>query len=100
MNRLALALSVAFVVPAIVTSADQPGPPPNPAIDMEGFLRVSREAAKHRATRRVSEADFLRMTGESGTIVLDARSAEKYNLLHVKGAMNLSFPDITIESLK
>jgi hypothetical protein len=71
----------------------------NPAIDMDGYLRVSREAAKYRETRRLSEGDFLRMGSDSRTIVLDARSREKYDLLHIKGAVNLSFPDITIESL-
>lgn len=71
----------------------------NPAIDMEAYLRVSREAALHRAPRRVSEADFLRMAREPNTIVPDARSREKYHELHVKGALNLSFPDITVESL-
>jgi len=74
--------------------------PTNPAIDMAGFLKVSMAAAEHRETHRVSEEEFLRMSSEPGTIVLDARSAEKYRLLHVKGAINLSFPDITIESLK
>lgn len=71
----------------------------NPAIDMEGYLKVSREAARHRATRRVSEEDFMRMAREPNTIVLDARSAEKYRELHVKGAMSLPFPDIAVESL-
>ncbi|MFI5371525.1 MAG: rhodanese-like domain-containing protein [Candidatus Eisenbacteria bacterium] len=71
----------------------------NPAIDMDGFLRVSAEAARHRATRRISEDEFIRMSGESGTIVLDARSREKFDELHVRGALHLSFPDITIESL-
>lgn len=77
----------------------QPGPP-NPAIDMDAYLRVSMEAAAYRQSHRVSEEDFLRMSSEPGTIVLDARSAEKYALLHVKGAINLSFPDITVDSLK
>jgi len=74
--------------------------PVNPAIDMEGFLRVSLRAAKHRESRRLSEEEFARMAREPGTIVLDARSGEKYNELHIKGAINLSFPDIAIESLK
>ena len=73
---------------------------PNPAIDMDAYLRVSSEAAAHRQSHRVSEEDFLRMSREPGTIVLDARSAEKFGLLHVKGAINLSFPDITVASLK
>jgi rhodanese-related sulfurtransferase len=39
------------------------------------------------------------MSREPGVVVLDARSREKYDELHVKGAVNLSFPDIAIESL-
>ena len=72
----------------------------NPAIDMPGYLRVAREAAEHRATRRVSETEFIRMSREPGTVILDARSREKYDELHVKGAINLSFPDIAISTLE
>jgi hypothetical protein len=71
----------------------------NPAIDMDGYLQVSREAAEHRETRRVSEEEFIRMSREPGTVVLDARSREKFEELHVRGAMSLPFPDIAIESL-
>ncbi len=71
----------------------------NPAIDMEGYLRVSREAARHRATRRVSEEAFMRMAREPNTMVLDARSREKFDELHVKGAISLAFSDIAVESL-
>jgi phage shock protein E len=72
----------------------------NPAIDMEGYLRVSREAAEHRQSRRVSEEEFILMSREPGTVILDARSREKFEELHVKGAVNLPFPDIAVESLK
>ena len=74
--------------------------PVNPAIDMEGFLRVSARAAKHRESRRIAEEDFIRMSREAGTIVLDARSRERFEELHIKGALNLSFPDIAVETLK
>ena len=74
--------------------------PENRAIDMNGYLKVAREASEHRAKRRVTEADFIEMAAEAGTIVLDARSKEKYDLLHIRGAINLSFPDIDVESLK
>jgi rhodanese-related sulfurtransferase len=74
-------------------------PPSNPAIDMNSYLKVSQEAAAARVKHRVSEADFIRMSREPGTVILDARSREKYDMLHVKGAINLSFPDIAIESL-
>lgn len=71
----------------------------NPAIDMDGYLRVAADAAAYRQTHRVSEEEFIRMSTEPGTIVLDARSSEKYRLLHVRGALNLSFPDISIATL-
>jgi rhodanese-related sulfurtransferase len=73
---------------------------PNPAIDMEGYLRTAREAAKHRESRRLTEEDFIKISLEPGVIVLDARSKQKYDELHVAGAINLSFPDITVASLE
>jgi hypothetical protein len=74
--------------------------PVNPAIDMEGFLRVSARAAKHRESRRISQEEFAQMSREPETIVLDARSKDKYDQLHVRGAINLSFPDIAVDSLR
>lgn len=89
--------AVLVLVAAATAHADEL--PANPAIDMPGYLAVAHEAAQHRSTRRLSAAQFLRMSREPGTIVLDARSREKYDLLHVKGAINLSFPDIDVASL-
>jgi len=71
----------------------------NPAIDMKGHLEVAREAAAHRQPRLVREDAFIRMSREPGTLVLDARSREKFDELHVKGAVSLPFSDIAIESL-
>ena len=73
---------------------------PNPAIDMTGYLAVAAAAAAHRESHRLSEADFLRFSRAPGTIVLDARSREKYDELHIAGAIYLSFPDITFASLR
>ena len=84
---------------SVAMAADRPTVPDNPQIDMPGYLKVSVDAAKHRAARRVSEDEFLRMSREKGTIILDARSKDKYELLHVKGATHLNFSDITVESL-
>ena len=90
--------------PAAAADPPAPGrpaaaPPANPGIDMPGYLRVAQEAAAHRESRRVTEDEFVRMSGEKGTVVLDARSREMYDLLHVKGAVHLSFPDIDAVSL-
>jgi hypothetical protein len=75
-------------------------PPANPSIDMVGYLKAAEAAAKHRESRRLSEEDFIKMSQKPGVIVLDARSKAMYDLLHIKGAINLSFPDIDVESLK
>jgi phage shock protein E len=72
---------------------------PNRLIDYAAFEKGVTEVRSLRAARRVSEEDFLRMAAEPGTLVLDARSREKFELLHVKGAKNLSLPDITAEEL-
>jgi len=97
-NRLLLAASLLSGLALAAEAAERPQMA-NPSIDMAGHLRVSDEAARHRQTHRVSEADFIRMSRQPGTVILDARSREKYDELHVKGAINLSFPDISYETL-
>src|SRR6266849_953252 len=94
---LLLALTILSVAP--FAHAQRNSGIANPAIDMPGYLRVAAEAAEHRKSRRLSEEDFIRMSREPGTVILDARSREKYNELHIKSAINLSFPDITVDSL-
>ncbi len=105
MWKVVLACGFSLLLLSAEPAADPKAPsvnagPPNPAIDMAGYLRVAQEAAQHRAKRRLTEEEFLHMSREPGTIVLDARSREKYDLLHVRGAINLSFPDIDVESLQ
>jgi phage shock protein E len=105
MWKVVLACGFSLLLLSAEPAADPKAPPvnagpPNPAIDMAGYLRIAPEAAQHRAKRRLTEEDFLRMSREPGTIVLDARSRDKYDLLHVRGAINLSFPDIDVESLQ
>jgi hypothetical protein len=67
---------------------------------MPAHLRLAMAAAKRRESHLATEEEFLRMSRGPGTTILDARSKRKFDQLHVKGAMNLSFPDIAVESLK
>jgi rhodanese-related sulfurtransferase len=97
---LVLALGFALLLLPAGSAQDRKAPVVNPAIDMGGYLRVSREAAQHRATRLLSEDEFLRMSAEPGTVILDARGRDKFELSHIKGAVNLNFSDISVESLK
>ena len=98
-SRALLALCCAAFAP-LAWAASPASELANPAIDMAAYLRFANEAAAQRETHRVSESEFIRMSGEPGTVVLDARSRQKYDELHVRGAINLSFPDIAIDSLK
>jgi hypothetical protein len=72
---------------------------PNPLIDYDSFADNVLLVGEYRRQRRISEADFIRMAREPNTVVLDARSEGKYRLLHVKGAVNLSLPDMTAAEL-
>jgi hypothetical protein len=100
--RICAAL-LAALLGSSVQAADAPPPQAaaiaNPAIDARAFLGVAIEAMRLREERRLSEADFLRISREPGTVVLDARSKARFDELHIAGAINLSFPDIAIASL-
>lgn len=100
MKHRLLLLALAILCVSIAACGQDRSAAVNPAIDMEGYLRVAAEAARHRETRRLSEEEFIRMSREPGVIILDARSRQKYDELHIKGAINLSFPDIAVESLR
>jgi len=70
----------------------------NPLVDTSGFRDSVLEADRLRAERRVGEAAFLALaTPES--VILDCRSRESFARLHVRGAVNLPFPDITANEL-
>ncbi len=72
---------------------------PNPRIDMLTFIANAQSAKDVRARSRLSEARFLELAAKPGAIVLDARSADKYAMLHIKGAINLPFSDISEPAL-
>jgi len=96
MRGLALVALLAVALRSLPAAGDGIA---NPAIDSAGYLATAAEAARHREARRVSEDDFLRLARLPGTVILDARSRQRFDAMHVKGAVNLDFSDITVESL-
>ncbi len=88
-----LSLILALLTP--VSAAE----PANPAIDYPRFLQLTQSLAPVREKHRISEAAFIKMAAEPGTIILDARSRDKYTALHIKGAQHLAFTDFTSEAL-
>jgi hypothetical protein len=74
-------------------------PARNPLIDYDGFAKSVAEVRQVREQRRISEDEFIRMAREPGTVVLDARSERLFRLRHVEGAVNLTLPEFTAETL-
>ncbi len=71
----------------------------NPAIRYDQFLKLANGLDATREQNRITEEQFIEMSKESGTIILDARTKERYDNIHVKGAINLAFTEFTAEAL-
>ncbi|WP_066757437.1 rhodanese-like domain-containing protein [Crocinitomix algicola] len=72
---------------------------PPAAINYEDFKTLTNDVESYRASRLVDIATFNKMSKENGTIILDTRSKEAYNQIHLKGAIHLNFSDFTAEKL-
>jgi rhodanese-related sulfurtransferase len=83
----------------MVPMAQAAEPIRNPLIDYAQFRKIAAEVQPVRETRRVTEAQFAVMAAEPGTVLLDARSRDKYNLRHIRGAVSLPFTDFTVDAL-
>jgi hypothetical protein len=98
MTRLA-ALALSLLLPAAVLAQAPTQALANPQIDYQAFARDVADVGAKRESRRVTEEDFIRMSREPGTVVLDARSERLFRLRHIEGAVNLSYPDFTEATL-
>ena len=110
MNPLALTISFTLGCAAFGGAAHLQSPAPaalpqdppalaNPLIDYPGFLCDALAAQQDRAMRRLTEAQFAAMLGQPDTVLLDARSADKFAMRHIQGAISLPFTDFTAASL-
>ena len=72
---------------------------PNAQIDSETFIQHVLASQERRENRRITEAQFIEMARDPQTIILDARSRDRYEQMHIQGAKSLSFTDFTAESL-
>lgn len=71
----------------------------SPLIDADGFLHDIAKSHQLRRSRLVSEAEFIEMAKDPKTIVLDARSSNRFQQMHIAGAKSLPFTDFTEETL-
>ncbi len=90
---------VVVVAGLILCSAIYAEDIPNRLIDYKAFEDQVAVVGKIRKQRRITEKGFIQMAAKRSTVILDARSTEGFNLLHVKGATHLGLPDFTAEEL-
>jgi Rhodanese-like domain len=90
-----MAIRIPGAVLLLIAGAASAADIPNPLIDYTSFQSNVERVGKIRLGQRLTELEFITMSSDPSTVVLDARSREKFDLLHVKGAVNLSLPDVT-----
>ena len=72
---------------------------PTAKVSFDDFKGLVTEVEEHRAKRLIELEAFLKMSAEPGVIVLDSRSAFRFDRIHVKGAKHLAFTDFTQDNL-
>jgi len=95
--KILLAIATALCLLTFSTHAETQIP--NRLIDYSAFLNNAQQVKAVRESRRLTEDQFLQAMSERGVVLLDARSAAKFKLRHLRGAVNLSLPDFTAAEL-
>ena len=97
--KISTLFALAALCVEIPASAEQP-PYPRAKVSYDDFKALVAEVEPHRQKRLVDLDTFLKMSQEPGVIVLDTRSAFRFERIHLKGAKQLSFPDFTQDNLR
>ena len=94
MKTIALIYCLPFIAQSFAAE------PANPMINYGGFVSTTSNLESTREEHRVSEEAFIEMAAEPGTVILDARSKDRFENIHIKGAVHLAFTDFTQDALK
>ena len=97
MKIITIALAVIFSASSVILAQDAKYP--KAKVSFEDFKGLVTEVEKHRASRLVDLNTFLKMSREPGVLILDSRSAFRFERIHIKGAKHLAFTDFTQENL-
>jgi hypothetical protein len=87
-----------FPTPAQLTGQTV-GEYPKARVSYEDFKELVAQVEPHRSERILSLDQFLQMSKQPNVIVLDTRSAFRYERIHIQGAKHLSFTDFTQANL-
>jgi len=69
-------------------------------VSFDDFKGLVANVETHRSSRLVDLDTFLKKSKEPGVIILDTRSAFRYERIHVKGARHLGFTDFTQDNIQ
>ncbi len=100
MKSLVLSLLLASSALAQSNKGAPVKPYPRSMVSFADFKELVAEVEGFRAKRLVDLDTFLEMSRDAKTVVLDARSAFRFDRKHLAGARNLSFSDFTAENLR
>ncbi|QUL37753.1 rhodanese-like domain-containing protein [Erythrobacter sp. JK5] len=98
--KLIVAMVAAAPLALAIPAAAQDVPREAVEIDYRGFAELTDEVAEIRAARLLGAEAFFARAAESGSLILDTRSAQAFQLGHLEGAVNLPFSDFTEETLR
>lgn len=73
---------------------------PQANVSYDDFKQLVADVERHRAERLVGLDTFLKMSKRPDVVVLDTRSAFRFDRVHIRGARHLSFTDFTQENLR
>ncbi len=68
-------------------------------VDFDFFMETAAEVKDYRKDRLVDFNQFLKMSEESNTIILDTRSKEHYDAMHIRGAIHINFSAFNVYDL-
>ncbi|MEX0330735.1 MAG: rhodanese-like domain-containing protein [Puniceicoccaceae bacterium] len=72
---------------------------PKAKVDFHDFKTLVIDVEEHRKARLISLDEFLELAEKKDVVILDTRSAFRYERIHVKGARHLNFSDFTQDNL-
>lgn len=68
-------------------------------VNFDDFKTLVSGVESHRSKRLIDFNTFLKMSQQPNVIVLDSRSAFRFERIHIKGAKHLAFTDFTQDNL-
>lgn len=98
-ERACLAMMLAVAMQGSPAMAQAAAPPANPLIDYPGFQALVHDVAALRQGRLIGWERFAAEARAKDALLLDARSAADFQRGHIRGAINLPFPEFTDERL-